>query len=274
MASSPKKLRFPKPLGGKPPVEHHLSDAPLERVIAAVRFPVLIRVEEDKSALSRFQSAIRHDFPILQEMQSQLVQIQVGPSAPIALPTVTRIWQFSDAPGAWKVTLARDALSIETISYESRANLLARWGHVIEALKEAFDPDIVLRIGTRYVDRIVGDQFKSFESLIKPELLGSAIAKLKRHLKYSLSETSLVVEEGDLLLRYGVLAPNMSPDPSAISPVLHDSFLLDIDVWSNEQRHFETGSLLTAFHQLSERAYSVFRFSVTDEFLKVYEGHP
>ena len=62
-----------------------------------------------------------------------------------------------------------------------------QWGQVIEALREAFDPDIVLRIGTRYVDRIVGDQFKTFESLIKPELLGSAIAKLKRHLKYSLS---------------------------------------------------------------------------------------
>jgi uncharacterized protein (TIGR04255 family) len=271
MTSAPKKSVLPKPLGGKPPAERHLSKAPLERVIAQIRFPVILRIE-DKSAVSKFQEAIRQHYPVLQEMQSQTVQIQVGPGAPIALPSVSRIWQFSDASGTWKITLARDAVSIETTSYESRGDLLGRWDIAIKALNEAFHPDIVLRIGMRYIDRVAGAHFKRFESLINPELVGSAIATLKTHLKHSLSEASFVIEEGDLLLRWGVMPPQISPDPSAISQLPHYSFVLDIDVWSMQQRQFDSTSLLSAFQQLAERAYSVFRFAVTDEFLKVYEG--
>jgi uncharacterized protein (TIGR04255 family) len=270
MTLASRKSTLPEPLGGKPPAEHHLSNAPLERVIAQIRFPVILKIE-DKSAVSKFQEAIRHDYPVLQEVHNQTVQIQIGPS-PIALPSVSVMWQFSNASGAWKVTLARDALTIETTSYESRADLLARWSIAISAVKEAFQPDIITRIGMRYIDRITGAHFKTFESLINPNLLGSAIATLKSHLKYSLSETSLVIEEGELLLRWGVLPPQMSPDPSGISQLPHDSFVLDIDVWSMQQRQFDSTSLLTAFQRLAERAYSVFRFAVTDEFLNVYEG--
>ena len=217
MTSTPRKSTLPRPLGGKPPAEHHLSKAPLERVIAQVRFPVILKIE-DQSAVSRFQDAIRHVYPVLQETQSQTVQIQIGPSTPIALPSVSRLWQFNNASGTWKVTLARDALTIETTSYESRGDLLARWGVAVSALKEAFHPDIVQRIGMRYIDRITGENFKNFESLISPKLLGSATAELKTHLRYAISEAALVVEEGDLLLRWGVMSPHMSPDPSSISP--------------------------------------------------------
>jgi uncharacterized protein (TIGR04255 family) len=144
----------------------------------------------------------------------------------------------------------------------------------IEALKEAFRPNIVQRIGMRYIDRITGAHFKSFESLINPKLLGSVIAVLKTHLKYSLSEAAFLIEEGDLLLRWGVMPPQTSPDPSAITPSPHDSFVLDIDVSSNKQRQFDSIVLSEAFQQLAERAYSVFRFAVTDKFLEAYEGKP
>jgi uncharacterized protein (TIGR04255 family) len=270
MPSAPKK-RLPSPLGGKPPGERHLHEAPLERVIAQIRFPAILKIE-DQSAVSKFQEAIRSDYPLLQEMQNQTVQIQMGLSGPTAFPVISRNWQFSNALGTWKITLARDALTIESSSYESRANLLERWDVAISALNAAFRPVIVQRIGTRYIDRVTGEPFKSFESLINPKLLGSALGDLKTHLKHSLCEAALEIEEGDLLLRWGVMPAMMSPDPSAIVQLPHESFVLDIDVWSMEQRQFDCGALLAAFHRLTERAYSVFRFAVTDEFLKVYEG--
>lgn len=272
MPSTPRK-KFPTPLGGKPPAERHLQRAPLERVIAQIRFPVILKIE-DQSAVSQFQEAIRSDYPVLQEMQTQTVQIQIGPSGPTAFPVTSRNWQFSDTSGTWKITLARDALTIESTSYESRADLLARWGVAISSLDAAFRPTIVQRIGSRYIDRVTGEHFKSFESLINPKLLGSTLADLKAHVKYSLCEASIEIEEGDLLLRWGVMPPMMSPDPSAILQLPHESFILDIDVWSTEQREFDCGDLLAAFHRLAERAYSVFRFAVTEEFLKVYEGKP
>jgi uncharacterized protein (TIGR04255 family) len=272
MPSAPRK-KFLSPLGGKPPAERHLHEAPLERVIAQIRFPVILIIE-DQEAVSKFQEAIRSEYPVLQELKSQTVQIQMGPSGPTAVPSISRNWQFSDASATWKITLARDALTIESTSYESRADLLSRWDVAIGALDTAFHPVIVQRIGTRYIDRITGAPFKSFESLINPKLLGSALGDLKTHVKYSLCEAAFEIEEGDLLLRWGVMPAMMSPDPSAIRQLTHESFVLDIDVWSAQQRHFDRKALLAAFHQLTERAYSVFRFAVTEEFLRGYEGKP
>jgi uncharacterized protein (TIGR04255 family) len=270
MPSAPRKT-FPVPLGGKPPAERHLSKAPLERVIAQIRFPVILKIE-DKSAVSDFQEAIRRDYPVLQEMQTQTMQIQMGPTGPSSVSAISRNWQFSNALGTWKLVLARDTLTIESISYESRADLLARWNVAINALNASFRPEIVLRIGMRYIDRIKDAPFKNFESLINSKHLGSAVGNLKKHLKYSLCEASFEVEEGELLLRWGVMPAMMSPDLSAIAQLPHESFVLDIDVWSMQQREFHSEALLVAFQQLTERAYSVFRFAVTDEFLKVYEG--
>jgi hypothetical protein len=39
-----------------------------------------------------------------------------------------------------------------------------------------------------YVDRIVGPQFETFETLLDTRLLGSTFVELKSHLKYSLNE--------------------------------------------------------------------------------------
>jgi uncharacterized protein (TIGR04255 family) len=57
-----------------------LANAPLERVIARVRFPVILKIE-DKSAVSNFQEIIRHH-PVLRESQNQSMLIQMGPNAP------------------------------------------------------------------------------------------------------------------------------------------------------------------------------------------------
>jgi uncharacterized protein (TIGR04255 family) len=268
---SPPKKTFPAPLGGKPPVERHLSKAPLERVIAQIRFPVILKIE-DKSAVSGFQEAIRRDYPVLQEMQAQTMQIQMGPTGPSAFPLSNRNWQFSNASATWKVVLTSDTLTIESSAYVSRDDLLGRWKTALDALNSAFSPGIIQRIGARYVDRIKEEPFNNFESLINLKQLGSAVGNLKKHLKYSLCEASFEVEEGELLLRWGVMPAMMSPDFSAIAQLPHESFVLDIDVWSMRQRQFDSEALLSAFRQLTERAYSVFRFAVTDEFLKVYEG--
>jgi uncharacterized protein (TIGR04255 family) len=269
MALSAMKTNIPEPLGGPPPAEFALAGAPLERVIAQVKFPLILRIE-DKTAASTFQEAIRADYPILRQLQGHTLQIQVGPGGPIAMPGSTVSWQFTNADNTWKIILARDALTIETLSYQSRADFLMRWVKVMQAVEDVFHPALTERLGVRYVDRISGEHFPSFDLLIKKEFLGSALASLKSHLRHSLNEASFSVEEGELLLRWGVMAAGMSPDPGAISPLAEESFVLDIDVWSSVQQKFESNDLSAAFQKLAERAYSVFRFAVTDEFLKVY----
>jgi uncharacterized protein (TIGR04255 family) len=261
---------LPTPLGGPSPAEVPLPFAPLERVVVQVRFPTILKID-DHSVVADFQELIRAEYPRLQELRNQAVRIEmVGAEAPKAIPMTTIVWQFSDAPGAWKVSLAREALTVETSSYQSRQDVLVRWETVLRAMKEVFRPTLVERIGVRYIDRIVAPHFDRFESLIDTRLLGSIFAELKSQLKSSLGEAAFTVEEGDLLLHWGVMQPGMTPDPGAIAPLPHPSFVLDIDVSSPSQREFIPDALVPSFRSLTERAYSVFRFAVTDEFLKIY----
>jgi uncharacterized protein (TIGR04255 family) len=269
MTASPMNKHFPEPLGGAPPAELPLVSAPLERVIAQVKFPLILKIE-DKSAASNFQEAVRADYPILRQLQGHTVQIQLGPSGPVAVPSSNVIWQFTDADDMWKITLAREALTLETSAYQSRADFLTRWNTVMIAMEDIFHPTYAERLGVRYIDRIVDGHFESFDSFIKKDLLGSALATLKSQLKHSTNEASFNIEEGELLLRWGVMGAGMSPDPSSISILDKENFLLDIDVSSSTRRPFGREDLASAFQKLAERAYSVFRFAVTDEFLKAY----
>ena len=247
-----------------------MPHAPLERVIVQVRFPTILKID-DHSVVANFQELIRDEYPRLQELRNQAVRIEmVGAEAPKAIPTTTIVWQFSDAPGVWKVSLAREALTIETGSYQCRQDILTRWETVLTAMEKVFKPRLVERIGVRYVDRIAPLISKGSKSLIDTRLLGSTFAKLKSQLKSSFGEAAFTVEEGDLLLHWGMLPPGMTPDPGAIAPLPHPSFVLDIDVSSASQRDFVSVALVPSFRSLTERAYSVFRFSVTDEFLKIY----
>ena len=186
------------------------------------------------------------------------------------MPVASRSWQFADVAENWNLTLAPDSLTIETRCYESRTDLIRRWAPALRALGDAFQPSLVERIGTRFVDRIVGAEFEVFETLFNSQLIGSAIGDLRAHIKFALNQVTFAVEEGELLLRWGVLPPEVSPDPMTIRPLGTNSFAIDIDVWSTERHPFELANLENAFLKLAKRAYSVFRFAVTDQFLKTY----
>ena len=165
----------------------------------------------------------------------------------MTIPTVNRVWQFADAAGDWKVSLARDAMTIETTAYHSRSDLMSRWVTLLQALEVEFRPVLVERIGVRFIDRIVGEEFSVFPSLMNIDLVSKSITMFRGNVKYSLNEALLTVEEGELLLRWGMMPPHMSPDPSAIALLETESFLLDIDVWSLGRTAFEASCPFEGF---------------------------
>ena len=66
------------PLKGPPPAEVPLENAPLVRVIAQVRYPLIASVE-NRSFIGPFQEAIRDDYPTLRPEESRSVML--GPKA-------------------------------------------------------------------------------------------------------------------------------------------------------------------------------------------------
>ncbi len=260
------------PLTGPPPAEVPLIDPPLVRVIAQVRFPLIASVEQ-REFIAPFQEAIRQQYPVLRPEQSRGVVF--GPQGVMNTRSNT-VWRFHDASEAWYVTLASDFLALETTNYTSRDDFLKRLGLVLQTLKEHVDPRVVDRLGVRYIDRVAGKHLSALPQLVRPEVSGILGTSLSAHVRHSISETAFVLphDAGQVTARWGLVPPRGTVDPGAVEAIDEASWLLDIDGFQTKTHALDVDAIVEQTRGFAERIYSIFRWVVTDEFLRRYGGEP
>lgn len=257
------------PLKGSPPPEIPLENAPLVRVIAQVRYPLIASVE-NRSFIGSFQEGIRHDYPALRPEESR--NVVFGPKGAISAQSNTS-WRFSDATGAWRVTLAPDFLALETNRYSSRDDFLDRFRQVLTALNRHVNPRMIDRLGVRYVDRVVGENLHALPELVRPEVAGVMAASLGADAQHMIAENlfDLPDENGSqLMARWGRLPARSTVDPAAVDPVDEPSWILDVDAFRQKTDALDVEKIVSRTRTLAERIYSFFRWAVTDEFLRRY----
>lgn len=262
------RTTLPNPLLGPPPAEIPLSDAPLIRVLAQVRFGDILSIDE---MVRSFQEAIRPSYPTL-TTEDVLVETRSPQSATHIEPR--RLWRFVDASDTWRATLTRDFLSLETQSYSSRTDFVQRFSHLLRALDTHIRPQIITRLGVRYIDRISGDALAEIPKLLRPEVAGISATTLGEHAVHSICETAYALpeEHATAVTRWGRLPPGASTDPFVIEPLDHPSWVFDVDVFAERQQSLDVRSLELQTRAFAERIYAIFRWAVTDEFLKRYGG--
>lgn len=258
------------PLVAPPPEEVPLRDAPLVRVIAQVRFSPILSVQKAEF-IAPFQEAIRSDYPVLRKENAQ--SLLVGPQG-LAAGQKQVAWRFADIDGAWRVSLAPEFVALEATAYTSRGDFIGRVKTVLEAAGEHIGPAVVQRLGLRYIDRVTGEALGDIAKLVRPEMLGIASTPLSRQARHELSEALLAIPGGEkqLLARWGHLPAGGTVDPNAIEPIDERSWILDIDMFSPQQRRFAADELIGDLEGFAERLYTMFRWAVTDEFLRRYGG--
>lgn len=241
------------------------------RVLAQVRFPAVLFIHEE-SRVAPFQAELRSRYPAFRQETGQSVQIALGPGGPAFQSQPAKVWRFSDVDGATSVMLAPDSITLDMKAYESRTDLLERLREVLGALNRHFAPGIAERVGLRYVSRLAGDGYKQIDRMVEPSYLGIASPVLRNHVSHSISEAALQIEEGHLLMRWGVLPANGTFDPFILEPLGEPCWVLDIDVSSAQTQPFECERLTENFGSLAERAYALFRHMVLDDFLVLHGG--
>lgn len=264
------------PLSGPPPPEVPLAEPPLVRVIAQVRFPLIASIEK-RDFIAAFQEAVRREYPVLRPEQSRSVVLRTGGVMDAHTSTS---WRFLDPSSAWRVTLAPDFLALETSCYTSRDDFLERFRRTLGALEAHVDPKVVDRLGLRYVDRISGPNLDDLSALVRPEVSGILATPLANQARHAVSENvfELPDEAGLVTTRWGLVPPHGTVDPGAVEPIDERSWLLDIDVFESPSsataRPFEVDPIVMQTRAFAERSYSIFRWAVTDEFLRRYGGQP
>jgi uncharacterized protein (TIGR04255 family) len=258
------------PFLGPVPAEVPLTNAPLVRVIAQLRFPPILSVEQP-DFVAPFQNAIRAAYPVLRREQIQTFAFgAAGPSAP---PPQTA-WRFGDPEGQFRVTLTQEFVALETTKYTNRSDFFGRLRTLATALGEHFEPGQVDRVGVRYIDRVIGPALAELPKLLRPEVCGIAGTVAGAHAVHALAETVFQVGDARVVARWGLVPENGVVDPAAMEPIAERSWLLDLDMFTAAPAPFDVERIVRQAEGYAERLYAVFRWAVTDEFLRHYGGQP
>jgi len=260
------------PLTASAPPEVWLPQAPLIRVVTRIDFPVVVSIGKAEF-IAPFQEALRSVYPVLRPEQSLGVVISSVPRLPPTQQTQTT-WRFSQPDNSWRVALAPNFLAIETTAYQSKSDFVERAKLVIEALGEHVNPQVVDRIGLRFLDRVIGAPIANLSKYVRSEVVGILTSEVAPNVQHALSESVFNVpeEKAQLLARWGLLPPNATVDPAALDPIGEPSWILDLDMYSTGSNAFTPKNVVDAISGYADRIYAFFRWAVTEEFLKLYGG--
>src|SRR4051794_8465468 len=189
------------PLTAPPPAEVPLPEAPLVRVIAQLRFPEILAVEQ-RDFVAPLQEVLRPTYPVLRQEQTHGVVLSPDGIA-AAKPKVA--WRFGDVDRQWRVSLTSEFVAIETTKYTSRSDFFQRLRRVCEALDANVGPKLIDRLGVRYIGRITGAALDDIGELVRPEVRGILGTAAATHLTSALSESLFEVNGARLLARWGCL---------------------------------------------------------------------
>lgn len=260
----------PAPFGGRAPDERPLPSSPLEAVVVQARFSSVLSIDQ-REGMIPFQERARKQYPLFEQATAQGLQMDIGAQAPVFRPITTHVWRLMDPAKNFVVSLTSDAITLETKAYPGRAAFMARWTELLGWVEEVFTPGLSLRLGIRYLNRLSGDDIDHLPEWVIANLIGVALPEYRAQITQAISEANVAVEEGQLLMRWGVLPPNLTIAPGLLDPVPSSSWLLDLDASCEAQAEFRASSLALDCERLSERAYSVFRWAVTETGLQHFE---
>ena len=126
----------------------------------------------------------------------------------------------------------------------------------------------------RYIDRITGAAVDEIAELVRAEVRGITGTVAATHAAHALCESMFELPDARVLARWGRLPAGATVDPAAIEPAQEKSWILDLDMFSAAPMPFAVDRVLTEAQRFAERIYTIFRWAVTDNFLRRYGGTP
>jgi len=252
-----------------------LERNPLVIVLAQTRISPILRLAEH---VPQIQEALRHiGFPRFAEIQQPTLSTIVGGGPPTI--SLASKYSFVDRTSSSAVVLSSEFITFEVTKYESFEAFVDRWGEVMRLVGDIIKPDLVERIGLRYVDLIQPRAGERVEDWLKAGLQGLELDLTEVQSRF---EVVARTKDGEFVFRAtrprtGIIPPDLQPFELTVEPadVPRDGgyVVLDFDHYSAVPRDYNVDELVQAFWQLHDFVDLAFRSSVTDAALKAWGAH-
>ncbi|MHB1731916.1 MAG: TIGR04255 family protein [Ferrimicrobium acidiphilum] len=264
-----------RPLAGLPGADRTLlAHPPLE--LAVAEFRTTLR-EEELSADSalRFKERLADlgvAFVRMEPIQQQRLSlnVQAGVAASPQVEVGTRGWLFVSADGATQMSLLPEAVVYQTSRY-NRWSVTMRPAieAVVTAMNELQPTPLVMRIGVRYVNRLVDTTASTAQSWIphlNEHFLGPLCHEdLGVHVRASQQQVELVFSGTQgALVRHG---PFLDATAGGSS-----SYLIDIDVFDTEPLRLDEADLVERIEVLNRTAATLFQAVLKPDYLKYLQS--
>lgn len=259
------------PLFGAIPERVQLGQAPLVRVLGQVTYPRMAKILHEVN-ISDFQDAIYVDYPVFRLDEMHEIGLAATKNNFAPRQSTSQIWRFFDANEIYRISLGPDSIALETLVYLSRNDFLSRFNFILKSLFETINPRQVDRVGMRYVNRL--ENIENLSKFIRPELLNVMTQpNLVNHVDFSMTQMNGATREGQVVIHYGIIPPNVSHDHDIMVPSDRKSWILDVDSSTAAcSGNLFDSRLLEVLDSLASRAYAVFRWATTPDLLDHFRG--
>ena len=251
------------PLRGDPSRPKYEGRRLLERALAVVHFsPVMSISDPSGQGVASFQESIRAIYPSVERTDEMVMRIDVQDSGPVNAKPEERIaWRFQDQEKLNFIILTQSSLAFEAnqAGYVSWSDFLDKIGFLIDMVKKNFEPSFVERLGVRYLNAApIEGGADPREYCVKDLVSISGNDDLK------LADLfwSFDVDEGQLLLRCGLMPPSASYDPNFFRSRGSATWYLDIDVVHINTEPFDRDTIQKMLYNQARRLHAIYYWAI------------
>lgn len=223
----------------------HFGQGFLRFVVCELRFPTLPDLDTARPPPS-FHKALRRDYP--HHAVAQTYGFGAGD------PTQSRQHEFRSLKGEWIVTLRQDALVLQTTTYTSFGDFLAKLLPIISAAEPVIDAPFFTRVGLRYVNRVPLKADGTLEGLINGDLVGALNKGIYGHPTEHVGRVIGVTADGSYTFQHGFKVDE--------DFMRKPAYALDCDMSKENVALHEVAALLP---KLNQYAYNLFHWALGND---------
>lgn len=256
------------------------ANAPLIYTLSQVTFSHILKMKE---YIPEIQERIRKEgFPKFNE--STFSEFHLNPTLGTA-PTILerKKWDFFNKDNTIAVSLTEHFLSLHTSQYTTFDNFSSTLKIALNILKEVVKPDLVERIGIRYINIIRPKENETFSAYLSTGLAGFLTNKVSSDESLTRCETICSTSHGTLVaksIRYNdgtFLPPEIGMESlglvfdEAKKPSKGEIIsLLDFDHFSKTNTDFVVEDIIKNFKSMHDDIDKIFKDAVTDHAIKTW----
>lgn len=237
---------------------------PLTEVIAQLRFPPILKIDQDAPAI--FQDRIRARFPFYEtRVEENFLPAEVRRLMPpeivemFTAETRNKVHDFITEDGNWRLSLAKNFVALSTLQYTRWQEFRDLLAEPLVALHQEYAPSFYTRIGLRYRNVIrrssIGLTDVPWAALLQPYIAGALSTSLPGEESIVNSahriEIKLAAEGGLVRVMHGFLEVDGEV-----------GYSIDNDLFT-EQRT-EVDDAVDKLDYFNGRAGRVFRWCISD----------